>query len=260
MAVSVQTVERRVEKSAQAFRTISEVATELDVPQHVLRFWESKFTQVRPLKRGGGRRYYRPEDIDLLRRIRTLLYEDGYTIKGVSAPPQGRARTPAGAASRPGGGKALSRACASSRRGPRRWREAPASRSPDRPAALDHDTARGRSRPPQAARDRVRAGRPRTGADAAAQHPQDAELGLQAWGIAGGRRPRTCSLGVQRPPDPVVLVRKCIKYLILFGFCPGGRIVPGEGPSTESSKGGRDRASESRFCAPSRAFVRAKFI
>ena len=63
MAVSsVQTVERRVEKSAQAFRTISDVATELDVPQHVLRFWESKFTQVRPLKRGGGRRYYRPED------------------------------------------------------------------------------------------------------------------------------------------------------------------------------------------------------
>lgn len=83
MAVSVQTVERRVEKSAQAFRTISEVATELDVPQHVLRFWESKFSQVRPLKRGGGRRYYRPEDIDLLRRIRTLLYDDGYTIKGV---------------------------------------------------------------------------------------------------------------------------------------------------------------------------------
>src|SRR5471030_359440 len=84
MAVSsVQAVERRVEKSAQAFRTISEVATDLDVPQHVLRFWESKFTQVRPLKRGGGRRYYRPEDIELLRRIRTLLYRDGYTIKGV---------------------------------------------------------------------------------------------------------------------------------------------------------------------------------
>src|SRR5206468_1590018 len=80
---SVQTAERRIEKSAQAFRTISEVASELDVPQHVLRFWESKFSQVRPLKRGGGRRYYRPEDIDLLRRIRTLLYEDGYTIKGV---------------------------------------------------------------------------------------------------------------------------------------------------------------------------------
>ena len=83
MAVSLQTVDRRVEKSAQAFRTISEVATELDVPQHVLRFWESKFSQVRPLKRGGGRRYYRPEDVDLLRRIRTLLYDDGYTIKGV---------------------------------------------------------------------------------------------------------------------------------------------------------------------------------
>src|SRR6478735_2605452 len=96
MAVSVQTVERRVEKSAQAFRTISEVATELDVPQHVLRFWESKFTQVRPLKRGGGRRYYRPEDIDLLRRIRTLLYDDGYTIKGVQRLlKEGRGRLPA---------------------------------------------------------------------------------------------------------------------------------------------------------------------
>ncbi len=70
-------------KSASAFRTISEVAGELDVPQHVLRFWESKFSQVKPLKRGGGRRYYRPEDIELLHTIRTLLYRDGYTIKGV---------------------------------------------------------------------------------------------------------------------------------------------------------------------------------
>ncbi len=70
-------------KSAAAFRTISEVSTDLEVPQHVLRFWESKFTPVRPLKRGGGRRYYRPEDVDLLRRIRNLLYTDGYTIKGV---------------------------------------------------------------------------------------------------------------------------------------------------------------------------------
>jgi DNA-binding transcriptional MerR regulator len=70
-------------KSAAAFRTISEVSEELDVPQHVLRFWEGKFSQVRPLKRGGGRRYYRPEDIDLLRRIRSLLYNEGYTIKGV---------------------------------------------------------------------------------------------------------------------------------------------------------------------------------
>jgi len=70
-------------KSATAFRTISEVASELDLPQHVLRFWETKFTAIRPLKRAGGRRYYRPEDIDLLRRIRNLLYDDGYTIKGV---------------------------------------------------------------------------------------------------------------------------------------------------------------------------------
>jgi DNA-binding transcriptional MerR regulator len=70
-------------KSASAFRTISEVATELNLPQHVLRFWETKFNQIHPLKRGGGRRYYRPEDIDLLRQIRGLLYDNGYTIKGV---------------------------------------------------------------------------------------------------------------------------------------------------------------------------------
>ncbi len=74
---------RRAGKSAAAFRTISEVAGELDLPQHVLRFWESKFPQIRPMKRGGGRRYYRPADMDLLRRIRGLLYDDGYTIKGV---------------------------------------------------------------------------------------------------------------------------------------------------------------------------------
>src|SRR5580698_10288284 len=70
-------------KSAEAFRTISEVAIELDVPQHVLRFWESRFAQVRPVKRAGGRRYYRPDDVDLLRGIRSLLYHDGLTIKGV---------------------------------------------------------------------------------------------------------------------------------------------------------------------------------
>jgi DNA-binding transcriptional MerR regulator len=70
-------------KSAQAFRTISEVAADLDVPQHVLRFWESRFAQIRPVKRAGGRRYYRPEDIDLLRGIRALLYGDGLTIRGV---------------------------------------------------------------------------------------------------------------------------------------------------------------------------------
>jgi DNA-binding transcriptional MerR regulator len=70
-------------KSPEAFRTISEVATDLDVPQHVLRFWEGRFSQIKPVKRAGGRRYYRPEDVDLLRGIRALLYNDGFTIKGV---------------------------------------------------------------------------------------------------------------------------------------------------------------------------------
>lgn len=73
----------RPRKSAQAFRTISEASEQLNVPQHVLRFWETKFPQLKPLKRGGGRRYYRPEDLALLRRIAGLLYTEGYTIKGV---------------------------------------------------------------------------------------------------------------------------------------------------------------------------------
>lgn len=72
-----------MDKAPEAFRTISEVAEELDVPKHVLRFWEGKFTQLKPMKRGGGRRYYRPEDVALLRGIRVLLYDNGYTIKGV---------------------------------------------------------------------------------------------------------------------------------------------------------------------------------
>jgi DNA-binding transcriptional MerR regulator len=72
-----------LDKAPDAFRTISEVADEIDVPQHVLRFWESRFTQIKPMKRGGGRRYYRPDDIDLLRGIRHLLYGEGYTIRGV---------------------------------------------------------------------------------------------------------------------------------------------------------------------------------
>lgn len=70
-------------KAADAFRTISEVADDLEIPKHVLRFWEVKFAQIRPMKRGGGRRYYRPEDLELLKAIRVLLHRDGYTIKGV---------------------------------------------------------------------------------------------------------------------------------------------------------------------------------
>src|ERR1700757_440013 len=72
-----------MEKSPEAFRTISEVADDLGLPQHVLRFWETRFPQIRPLKRGGGRRYYRPEDVELLRAVKQLLYGEGYTIKGV---------------------------------------------------------------------------------------------------------------------------------------------------------------------------------
>jgi DNA-binding transcriptional MerR regulator len=72
-----------MDKAAEAFRTISEVAQDLDVPQHVLRFWETRFNQIRPMKRGGGRRYYRPGDVDLLKGIRHLLYDKGYTIRGV---------------------------------------------------------------------------------------------------------------------------------------------------------------------------------
>ncbi len=70
-------------KSPEAFRTISEVSKDLSLPQHVLRFWETKFAQIKPIKRGGGRRYYRPEDIELLKGIKYLLYNDGYTIRGV---------------------------------------------------------------------------------------------------------------------------------------------------------------------------------
>ncbi len=76
-------IQKKIKKSKDAFRTISEVADKLVVQQHVLRFWETKFSQVRPLKRGGGRRYYRPEDVALLTRIHHLLYTEGYTIKGV---------------------------------------------------------------------------------------------------------------------------------------------------------------------------------
>lgn len=72
-----------MEKSPDAFRTISEVAEDLDLPQHVLRFWETRFSQIKPMKRGGGRRYYRPQDVELIKGIRHMLYDQGYTIKGV---------------------------------------------------------------------------------------------------------------------------------------------------------------------------------
>jgi DNA-binding transcriptional MerR regulator len=83
LGAGIAFIRPRPPKAAGAFRTISEVADELDVPQHVLRFWETRFAQIKPLKRAGGRRYYRPEDVNLLRRIRELLYQQGYTIKGV---------------------------------------------------------------------------------------------------------------------------------------------------------------------------------
>ena len=188
MAVSVQTAERRIEKSAQAFRTISEVATELDVPQHVLRFWESKFSQVRPLKRGGGRRYYRPEDIDLLRRIRTLLYDDGYTIKGVQRLlKEGRGRLPQQQRLDLAAESALeSLRIVSARAEAMTGGSAPAAAA-HRPAAVDHDAARGHARPAQAPRDRIGARGSRTGADAAAQHLEGEQLTASPI-AAGGQR------------------------------------------------------------------------
>jgi DNA-binding transcriptional MerR regulator len=99
-----------MEKSADAFRTISEVAAELDVPQHVLRFWETKFAQVKPLKRGGGRRYYRPQDIELLRAIKQLLYGEGFTIKGVQRMLKDRGAR--AVASAPSGGSPIATALA----------------------------------------------------------------------------------------------------------------------------------------------------
>jgi len=98
----------RRSKSADAFRTISEVSDDVGVPQHVLRFWETKFTQIKPLKRGGGRRYYRPEDIELLNQIRAWLYDDGYTIKGVQKLLKEGGLPVASAGRKPGGDKARS--------------------------------------------------------------------------------------------------------------------------------------------------------
>lgn len=94
-AAALQTEEfepSQTQKAGGAFRTISEVADELGVQQHVLRFWETKFSQIRPMKRGGGRRYYRPEDVQLLKHIHTLLYSEGYTIKGAQKLLKGQSR------------------------------------------------------------------------------------------------------------------------------------------------------------------------
>ena len=90
-----------IPKSPDAFRTIGEVSEALAVPQHVLRFWETKFTQIKPLKRGGGRRYYRPEDVALLRHIRHLLHAEGYTVRGVQKLLRERASRPAAAPAAP---------------------------------------------------------------------------------------------------------------------------------------------------------------
>ena len=98
---SEESAPRRPAKSESAFRTISEVSEELEIPQHVLRFWESKFPHIKPLKRGGGRRYYRPEDVQLLKRIRDLLYKDGYTIRGVQKLLREQSKGPAPAESKP---------------------------------------------------------------------------------------------------------------------------------------------------------------
>lgn len=92
-AVMVSQKSKSSTKSTGAFRTISEVADELDVQQHVLRFWETKFTQVKPLKRGGGRRYYRPEDVMVIKKVHHLLYTEGYTIKGVQKLLKGRSKS-----------------------------------------------------------------------------------------------------------------------------------------------------------------------
>src|SRR5271165_4873846 len=117
MILSPRTATRApMEKSPEAYRTIREVADSMDLPQHVLRFWETRFPQIRPLKRAGGRRYYRPDDIERLRLIRRLLYDEGYTIKGVQKlfKEQGiqalsnAAQTHAGASAEPGGAAAES--------------------------------------------------------------------------------------------------------------------------------------------------------
>jgi DNA-binding transcriptional MerR regulator len=111
-----------MDKDPEAFRTISEVAEEMDLPQHVLRFWETRFPQIRPLKRGGGRRYYRPDDVELLRAVKQLLYGEGYTIKGVQKllREQGAASVTRGVAGREGPGATKAAAASQASRDPAR--------------------------------------------------------------------------------------------------------------------------------------------
>ena len=149
-------------KSVDAFRTISEVADDLDIPKHVLRFWEVKFAQIRPMKRGGGRRYYRPEDLELLKGIQHLLHRDGYTIKGVQkilreqgveavkthagigvASSAQAVSGPAGAASSPAAAPSPENAARGDRmRGLLPGQRSPKGRSPTKSATPDTDPAR----------------------------------------------------------------------------------------------------------------------
>ncbi len=160
-------------KSAEAFRTISEVSDEVGVPQHVLRFWETKFSQIKPLKRGGGRRYYRPEDIDLIHRIRAWLYDDGYTIKGVqkllreggAAAPAGAGRTAAAVERAQAGGSGRSPAGASAPERGRVTADPPVLRRPEAtPAAEDGSEAGSAALPADARRVPREPARPDTAA------------------------------------------------------------------------------------------------
>ena len=182
-----------MDKSPEAFRTISEVADALDVPPHVLRFWETRFTQVKPVKRGGGRRYYRPEDVRLLRGIRGLLYDDGMTIKGVQKILRERGiRHVIG----------LGTAAEPSRAGRRRSPVAPPAPRCRAPAGRQRRRRRRRrsatcSSPPAAApRSRPRAAAPAAAAVDARR--RRAEAARQAGAAGAGRRARGAARGDDR--------------------------------------------------------------
>ena len=139
------TARAEIEKSPDAYRTISEVAEGMDLPQHVLRFWETRFPQIKPLKRGGGRRYYRPDDIELLRVIKRLLYSEGYTIKGVQKllkeqGAQALVRSAEGAPPRPTGSPPPASAAPRPPNDPP-LRQEPTSPAAPRPALVSEDLA-----------------------------------------------------------------------------------------------------------------------